>query len=66
MIFNNYYYSYYYHYYLYYNSSICYCQKTKHVAEDKMGPYLTLLCLNGDGAEAVQLSVLSKAWRAAS
>lgn len=45
---------------------LCNCQKTKHVAEDKMGPYLTLLCLNGDGAEAVQLSVLGKAWRAAS
>lgn len=45
---------------------LCICQKTKHVAEDKMGPYLTSLCLNGDGAEAAQLSVLNKAWRAAS
>ena len=34
--------------YLYVNS-----QKTKHVAEDKTGPYLTLLCLNGQGAEGL-------------
>lgn len=32
--------------------------------KNKIGPYLTLLCLNGQGAEAAWLSVLGKAWRA--
>lgn len=32
--------------------------------KNKIGPDLTLLCLNGQGAEAAWLSVLGKAWRA--